>query len=167
MKYSVLLIMTLLLISAFIAGCTGIKSTSPAPVPTATIISSPSGSAPGAGAGSALTGSWNFQAGVYGGRNAFIVPTDVQITAVFDDQGNLSGFAGCNNYNARYTLTGQQLTMGQEIVIGPIAATQKSCADSTVETPYLNVLQNANAYVVHGNNLVLTDTKGDQLVFQR
>ena len=168
MKYLVVLTIVCLMMSAFIAGCTNVKSTNSASVPNVPVSSMSPGVNSATGTDSDLTGNWNFQSGMYGGGNAFIVPTNVQITAVFDNQGNLNGFAGCNDYNAKYTLTGQQLTMGKEIEIGPVSSTQKSCADtSSIETAYLNVLQNTNAYVVHGNSLVLTDKQNDHLVFQR
>jgi heat shock protein HslJ len=48
-------------------------------------------------------------------------PADIVITAVFSPEGFLSGFSGCNQYNASYTLQDQQITLG------PIATTQMAC----------------------------------------
>ncbi|MDX1413703.1 MAG: META domain-containing protein, partial [Candidatus Promineifilaceae bacterium] len=48
---------------------------------------------------------------------------DTEITAVFGEDGTLSGSAGCNSYTASYELN------GDEISIGPAASTRKFCAE--------------------------------------
>jgi len=58
--------------------------------------------------------------------------------------------------------------MGKEITIGPISSTKKACTDTgTVETAYLGVLQNVNAYVVNNNDLILSDNQNGHLVFRK
>jgi len=153
-----------------IAGCTSVPPVQPAtpatPAPTSSVIvSTPS---PTPVSDPALLGTWNLKSMVLQGGTAFTFPTNAQITASFDNQGNVVGFAGCNNYNAKYTLSGQQLYTGMGISIGPIVSTQMYCADmSDTETTYLQVLQKAKTYTVNGNGLTITDSLNSMLVYQR
>ncbi|MCU0629744.1 MAG: META domain-containing protein, partial [Methanoregulaceae archaeon] len=64
----------------------------------------------------------------------------------FDDQGNISGFSGCNCFRGHYTLTGNN-----QIKIGPLVLTKKSCSNSTDDVIYLQALQNTTRYNVSVN----------------
>lgn len=152
-----------------IAGCTSIPSTQPAtPAPTSSVIVSTPTPTPVTVTDPTLQGTWNLKSMVLQGGTAFTFPTNAQITATFDQQGNVVGFAGCNNYNARYTLSGQQLFTGMGMTIGPITSTQKFCADtSNTETTYLQVLQKAKTYTVNGDGLTITDSLNSMLVYKR
>ncbi len=58
------------------------------------------------------------------GREAVVgILEDTEMTAIFDEDGTLSGSAGCNNYVTGYTVTGNQMT------IGPAASTMMLCAE--------------------------------------
>ncbi|MCU0631265.1 MAG: META domain-containing protein [Methanoregulaceae archaeon] len=156
-----------LVLVVMIAGCTSVPSVQPAtPAPTSSVIvSTPS---PTPVSDPTLQGTWNLKSMVLQGGSAFTFPTNVQITATFDNQGNLGGYAGCNNYNAKYTLSGQQLYTGMGISIGPITSTQKYCADtSDTETTYLQVLQTAKTYTVNGDGLTITNNLNSMLVYKR
>ena len=65
-----------------------------------------------------------------------------KVTAVFDGK-TISGNAGCNDYSATYTRTGDRLQLG------PVTATQKTCAtpDGVMEQEqgYLKMLQTVGA----------------------
>ena len=76
------------------------------------------------------------------------------ITAEFGSDGTLSGFAGCNNYNATYTLTADDA-----ISITGISTTRMACAEPamTVESQYLAALERAAAYELSGDTLRLRD----------
>jgi heat shock protein HslJ len=150
-----------------ITGCTSMPSVQPAtPAPTSSVIVFTP--APTPVTDPTLQGTWNLKSMVLQGGSAFTFPTNAQITATFDNQGNIVGFAGCNNYNARYTLSGQQLYTGMGITIGPIVSTQKYCADlSDTETTYLQILQTAKTYTVNGNGLTITNNLNSMLVYQR
>jgi len=152
-----------------IAGCTSMPSVQPAtPAPTSSVIVSTPVPTPATITDSTLLGTWNLKSMVLQGGSAFTFPTNAQITATFDNQGNIVGFAGCNNYNARYTLSGQQLYTGMGITIGPIVSTQKYCVDlSDTETTYLQILQTAKTYTVNGNGLTITNNLNSMLVYQR
>ena len=152
-----------------IAGCTSIPSVQPAtPAPTSSVIVSTPVPTPVTITDSTLLGTWNLKSMVLQGGSAFTFPTNAQITATFDNMGNVVGFAGCNNYNALYTLSGQQLYTGMGITIGPIVSTQKFCeATSDTETTYLQILQKAKTYTVNGDGLTITDNLNSMLVYQR
>ena len=82
-----------------------------------------------------------------------------RITARFAD-GSVAGAAGCNSYNAAYTLTGGPDTLR----IGPVAATRMACAEPPgvmeQEAAYLAALPTAQSYRFEGPDLVLEPADG-------
>ena len=74
-----------------------------------------------------------------------------EILAVFGEDGNLSGSAGCNNYFAAYT------TDGNQISIGPAGSTQMMCDQPAgvmeQESAYLLALETAATYSIQGDTL--------------
>ena len=80
------------------------------------------------------------------------------ITATFGKDGNLTGNAGCNDYNGPYTISGNQIT------IGPLASTRKFCNDPAgimdQETQYLAALETAATYQIEGTTLELRTKDG-------
>ncbi len=101
---------------------------------------------------------WNllFHNNGRGGMVSTII--DTQITAVFDEEGVLTGSAGCNNYTAAYETDDQQIT------IGPAASTRMFCAEPEgimeQEAQYLAALENAAVYLIEGNGLEIRDAEG-------
>jgi heat shock protein HslJ len=85
---------------------------------------------------------------------------DVPVTAMFDEDGTLSGSAGCNSY------TGSWETDENSIEIGPLASTAMACEPALMdqETRYLAVLQEADTYRVDATNLDMFDAEGTRLV---
>jgi heat shock protein HslJ len=83
---------------------------------------------------------------------------DTEITAEFDQDGTLSGSAGCNNYTATYE-TDEDL-----ISIGPAASTRKFCAEPEgimdQESQYLTALETAATYRIDGDRLELRTEDG-------
>ena len=81
-----------------------------------------------------------------------------QITAVFGEDGQMSGTAGCNNYSAGYTVDGNAIT------IGPAISTMMFCGDPEgvmeQEMAYLQALPSAATYVVQGDRLDLLAADG-------
>jgi heat shock protein HslJ len=81
-----------------------------------------------------------------------------ELTAVFGADGNLSGTAGCNSYNAAYT------TDGQAIHIGPAATTRMYCGEPQgvmdQEAQYLAALGSAATYSMSGSQLDLRTAGG-------
>jgi heat shock protein HslJ len=158
-----------LFLVVMLAGCTSTTSVQPlTPAPTVSVIVSTPAPTSAPVTDPTLLGTWNLKSMVLQGGTAFTFPTGIQITATFDNQGNVVGFTGCNNYNALYTLSGQQLYTGMGITIGPIVSTKKYCADtSDTETTYLQILQKAKTYTVNGNGLTITDNLNNMLVYQK
>lgn len=88
-----------------------------------------------------------------------VVTLDFQATQV-------SGSAGCNNYNGSYQ------TDGSKIEFGPLATTRKMCNEPRgimeQETAYLAALEAAAEYALRANRLEIKDDNGDvSLIFVR
>jgi heat shock protein HslJ len=82
---------------------------------------------------------------------------DSEVTAVFGDDGTVSGSAGCNTYSGTFTQDGPAIT------IGPLASTLKACADpdlGTQETQFLAAMERATEYRIDGTTLELRDDSG-------
>ncbi len=105
---------------------------------------------------SGLVGNWVMTAYNNGKGGFQSAMAGVVVTAVFDDKGQVSGNAGCNTYNASYTVN------GNKIKIGPAATTRMACEPDVMaqETAYLNALTNAAIYEIAGNKLTLRDANG-------
>jgi heat shock protein HslJ len=86
-----------------------------------------------------------------------------EITAMFDDAGKMGGKAGCNNYNASYTIDGENMT------IGPAASTRMACSTPEgimeQEAAYLAALERVSAFEINGDELVLLDETGQGLLY--
>jgi heat shock protein HslJ len=88
-------------------------------------------------------------------NNPTPVEQGIVITAVFSEDGYLSGLSGCNQYNVSYTLSGEQLTLG------PIAITQMACTTGMdAEQAYLSALTTAQQAKVTGLTLTITYNQG-------
>jgi len=81
-----------------------------------------------------------------------------EITAVFGEDGGLTGSAGCNNYTTSYEVAGDQIT------IGPVATTRMMCAEPEgimeQESAYLAALESATAYQIQGDRLEMRGAGG-------
>lgn len=107
----------------------------------------------------ALAGtSWTVLAYNNGKEAVVSVLADTQLTAVFGRDDRLTGFAGCNTYNAGFEATPPRIR------IGPVASTQKACAEpagvSEQEARFLLALETAVRYRVEGSLLELRTVDG-------
>jgi heat shock protein HslJ len=167
MKSLLFLVCAALFVGILVAGCT----TTPAPVPTTTIptpvpttVATVATTAPLTD--TALTGNWNFKGATIAGSMP-VIP-NVQITLTFNNDGTLTGFGGCNNYNANYVLTGKTTEFGKTITIGPIASTKKFCADtSDLESKYLANLQDTKTYSITNNKMLLRGSGINELSYDK
>lgn len=104
-----------------------------------------------------ITGNWRLTQ-----INGASVIQGSEITAIFGDGGNLSGSAGCNNYNAGYQIGGNNLTINQ------ITTTQQTCGEPAgvmeQESLYILVLGSATGFEVQGQMLSIRSARG-QLQF--
>jgi putative lipoprotein len=168
MKSLLFLVCAVLFLGILAAGC----STTVAPVPTqATTVPTPVPTTVVTVATTApltdpvLTGNWNFKGGMVAGGTMPAIP-NVQITLAFNNDGTLTGFGGCNNYNANYKLTGETTEFGKTITIGPIASTKMYCAEtSDQESKYLANLQNTKTYSIPNNTMILRASNLNQLSY--
>jgi heat shock protein HslJ len=84
------------------------------------------------------------------------------ITAVFGEDGVVTGFAGCNDYHGEYQ------TDGDKITVGPLAATRKMCAEPEgvmeTEQTFLQNFQNAASFSIENERLTLFDADGNKLL---
>ncbi len=78
------------------------------------------------------------------------------VTAVFAEDGTVSGNAGCNTYSGTYEASGTTLT------IGTLATTAKACEPdvSDQEANYLAALGRVTTYTIRGDQLELRDDEG-------
>jgi len=79
------------------------------------------------------------------------------ITIKFEADGTLSGSGGCNTYSGTYTVSNQQMTIGQNLVSTRIACEQ---AVMDRESLYFRLLPTVNAYQVTNGNLELLYADG-------
>ena len=75
--------------------------------------------------------------------------------------GSLSGFAGCNSYNAGYTST-RAAGNTNNISVGLLTASSALCSEEIMaqEEAYLASLQTASSYTINGSMLTLTTASG-------
>jgi heat shock protein HslJ len=94
------------------------------------------------------------------GNMVNILPGTV-VTAQFQST-NVSGIAGCNNFNGTYELDGNNLTFG------PLATTRKLCADPLgvmdQESAYLADLSQVQSYKKSNTKLEMQDNRGKTLL---
>ncbi|MDJ0850076.1 MAG: META domain-containing protein [Myxococcota bacterium] len=105
----------------------------------------------------ALAGtSWIVRA-VNNGREAVVsVAAGTSLDARFGADGNVVGSAGCNRYTAPYTVE------GDEIEIGPAAATRMACPPEVMEqeSAFLAALGTAATWRIEGERLQLRTEAG-------
>lgn len=85
-------------------------------------------------------------------------------TLNFGDDGRLFGRGSCNNFNAAYTLTGENLTIGQA------ASTMMACEEPLMqqERRFLDVLQQVTRFEISDSGaLVLVDRNGRKITARR
>ena len=109
-----------------------------------------------------LTGSWDLT--WYKNQNNALatVIEGSQITLEVNEDGSLSGSAGCNNYNSTYTQEQDQISLG------PIATTKMFCEEPEgimeQEADFLAALADASAFVISDEELLFLDAQGDRLL---
>jgi heat shock protein HslJ len=94
------------------------------------------------------------------GRQAVVSTiTGTNLTMAFSNDGRVGGSAGCNNFNAPYTLEGQKLA------IGPAAATRRMCANPErvmeQEREFLQALTTVVTARLEGDRLELRTAGGE------
>jgi heat shock protein HslJ len=101
-----------------------------------------------------------WQATLYNnGKGGLVTPlAGTELTAVFGEDGIVSGSTSCNNYSASYELNGNAIT------IGPAATTRMICVEPEgimeQEASYLAALGTATTYRIVGRDLELLTADG-------
>lgn len=102
--------------------------------------------------------SWNVLAYNNGKQAVVSVSAATKLTAAFGNDGNLSGFGGCNSYSATYRATSPKLS------IGTVISTRKACLEPAgvmeQESRYLAALHTAATYRIEGARLELRTASG-------
>lgn len=91
------------------------------------------------------------------GREAVVsILLDTEVTAIFGEDGRLTGSAGCNNYMTNFTVDGDAIS------IEPAATTRKMCAEDVMqqESEYLAALLMAETFNIQGDRLELRTKDG-------
>jgi heat shock protein HslJ len=110
----------------------------------------------------ALTGKTWVMTGYNNGKDAVQSGlADVRVTAVFGDDGKLTGKGGCNNYSGAYVAKDGTLKVGQ------LATTMMACDQPVMdqETAYLKALQTSTTYKIEGDKLTLTNGTATQVTY--
>jgi len=80
-------------------------------------------------------------------------------TIIFNGLGKtVSGNAGCNTYNASFTVENFQLN------IGDVAITRKSCPNMSMENEFIAALGKVTSYQKNGGSLMLVAANGATLI---
>jgi heat shock protein HslJ len=151
-------ILGILMLSIFLAGCTSQPAT-PAPVPTQLpAVTQPIATQ------SPIVGVWDLSSYNNGKGAIQTVITGSQTTADFRADWKLSGTGGCNQYNAEYTTTASNgITITQPIT------TLMACAEPVMqqETQYLSLLQQATKYEISGDQLTMYNSAGTKVLIYK
>ena len=89
------------------------------------------------------------------------VPGDADPPTLLLEEGNASGFGGCNTFTGGYELDGDSIS------IGPLAGTLMACElqKMAVEGAYMPALEAADAWSIDGDELVLSSGGKETLRF--
>lgn len=95
-----------------------------------------------------------------GGVQSVVVGNE--ITALFSEDGSISGSAGCNNYSGTYEVDGENISFG------PLVANERFCGEpeGTMEQEheYLAALQTVATWNIDGDLLDLRTAEGSRAV---
>jgi heat shock protein HslJ len=85
-----------------------------------------------------------------------------EITAYFDEEDQLSGSAGCNNYSGAYQDDGEQI----QIELGPLTMMFCEQPEGTMdqETAYLSAMESAVKFRILGDELVMLNDEGQEVL---
>lgn len=105
-----------------------------------------------------LLGSWTLVS-----LDGLTLSPTVLITAIFGDNGNLSGNAGCNHYSTFYQINNNSL------LVGPYSLGQNVCTIPPdimhLEAQYLSALQSADRFTIDDSQLTISGS--GELIFVR
>jgi heat shock protein HslJ len=100
---------------------------------------------------------WNVTGYNNGKGGVVSLVAGTSLTAVFDDQGTVSGSSGCNTYSGSYTVDAGAIS------IGTLAGTRKMCFGEGVmeqEERFLRAMESVAAYRISGDSMELRREDG-------
>jgi len=162
------LLITLLILAAVLAGCTSQPApqpvtTPPVPESTVPIVSPTISEIPSQD----MVGTWILTSMATGEESPVITPTTTVNLTIRADE-TLTGHGGCNSYSGSYTIQGTTTLYGRSIAIGPVVSTLMYCRDtSEQEGTYFQILQDTSSYAIDDDHLILRTNARTYLIFQR
>ncbi|MDP3565175.1 MAG: META domain-containing protein [Methanoregula sp.] len=157
----------LMIAAVLIAGCTTTQPApqpvqTPAPLPPTVVVTTSTPPAVPA----QLARNWVLTTMAIQDGTAVTHPIS-EISLVFNNDGGLTGYDGCNNYFGSFVLTGITTPKGNGMTISNIGSSKKYCQNlANQDTMYQTILGKAMAYNVDGNQLSITASTGDVLIYQ-
>jgi heat shock protein HslJ len=90
---------------------------------------------------------------VYSGDAVTSVMSGTEVTALFGDDGSVSGSGGCNRFSGTYMVDGDALSLS------PLASTKMACADHVMaeERVFLDGMGRVASFTIDGAQLTLLD----------
>jgi heat shock protein HslJ len=165
MKKTAILLLIFVIAAVMIAGCTTPQPApqpAPATLPPTVVVTTPTPIPVPA----QLTRNWVLTTmGIQDGTGITHPISEISLT--FNTDGSFTGYDGCNNYFGSFTLTGMTTPKGEGMTISNVASSKKYCETlAQQETMYLTILGKTMAYNVDSNQLSMTATSGDVLIYQ-
>lgn len=90
-------------------------------------------------------------------------------TIIFDSEGGVGGYAGCNSFGGQYKLVPSDVKSQKDIVgklsFGSMFATKRFCPNDQIEMRYLALLDKIDSFTIEENRLFLFTNGELKLVF--
>jgi len=105
---------------------------------------------------------WYLESLTNGQEGTVPVLDQTEITAFFDEEGNLSGSAGCNNYSSTYQVDGDQISF--ELGIMTMMACEEPEGVMEQESAYMQALETVTGFQILGDEMVMHDEAGQEVL---
>jgi heat shock protein HslJ len=105
---------------------------------------------------------WYLQNYLDGNESVQSTLEGTEITAIFTEDGNVSGIAGCNNYSGTYVVDGEII----EIELGPLTMMFCDQPEGVMdqEASYLQALDSVTNFQIVGDVMVMQDESGQEVL---
>ncbi|HJJ42839.1 MAG TPA: META domain-containing protein [Methanocorpusculum sp.] len=91
----------------------------------------------------------------------WLLASDTNVTINFNADGSLGGQAPVNVYGGSYTISGNTLSVGDDLISTMMAGTEE---EMQAEFAYYNALTKSSTFSIIDSNLVITDEDGKELL---
>ena len=89
-------------------------------------------------------------------------PAIGNVEVEFSEDGDISGWTGCNSYDGRYSASGSSFTTDE------LSWTEQGCPSHelfTQESLYTDLLVDAEGFAISGSELTITSSDGQTITF--